>query len=173
MTPCRMRTGTWTMDIKDFPTAEMVANIKKNLAARLTFCYSPAVQEQGLLLQTALQLPCREGAQPQELASPVRHHTLFCQSPSSSCHCPSPSSSLSTLPLHHLCHRPNHFRHRQHHLGLHLQVLDRPILRTAFLRHHQFDVSLTRHMLVSVNGDVYLPLMSSSSPSLSALQDFQ
>ena len=44
-------------------------------------------------------------------------------------------------------------------------AVDRPILGADFLRHHQFDVSLARHLLVSVDGDVSLPLMSSSSPS--------
>ena len=40
------------------------------------------------------------------------------------------------------------------------------ILDAEFLCHHQLGVSLTRHLLVSVNGEVSLPQMSSSSPSL-------
>ena len=44
-------------------------------------------------------------------------------------------------------------------------AVDRSILGADCLRNHQFDVSLAHHLLVSVNGDVSLPLMSSSSPS--------
>ena len=47
-----------------------------------------------------------------------------------------------------------------------LATVDRPILCADFLGHHQFEVSLTRHLLVSMNGDVSLPLMSFSSTSL-------
>ena len=44
-------------------------------------------------------------------------------------------------------------------------AVDRLILRVDFLRHHQFNVSLARHLLMSVDGNVNLPLMSSSSTS--------
>ena len=47
-----------------------------------------------------------------------------------------------------------------------MAAMDQPILGADFLRHHQFDVSHVHNLLVSVNGDVSLPLMSSSlSPS--------
>ena len=44
-----------------------------------------------------------------------------------------------------------------------LAAVDRPILSADFLRHHPLEVSLSRHLLVSVNGEV--SLMSSSSHS--------
>ena len=44
-------------------------------------------------------------------------------------------------------------------------AVNRPILGADFLLHHHFDVSLACHLLVSVNGVVRLPLMSSSLPS--------
>merc|ERR1712074_356811 len=40
-----------------------------------------------------------------------------------------------------------------------LAAVDRPILGADFLRHHQFDVSIARHLLVSVDGEVQLPLL--------------
>ena len=44
-------------------------------------------------------------------------------------------------------------------------AVDRPILGADFLRHHQFDVSIARHLLVSVDGEVQLPLLPYSSSS--------
>ena len=46
-----------------------------------------------------------------------------------------------------------------------LAAVDRPILGADFLRHHQFDVSIARHLLISVDGEVQLPLLPSSSLS--------
>ena len=46
-----------------------------------------------------------------------------------------------------------------------LAAVDRPILGADFLRHHQFDVSIARHLLVSVDGEVQLPLLPYSSSS--------
>ena len=46
-----------------------------------------------------------------------------------------------------------------------LVTVDRPILKTNFLRRHQFDMSLPPHLLVSVDVNVSLPLMSLSLPS--------
>ena len=46
-----------------------------------------------------------------------------------------------------------------------LAAVDRPILGADFLRHHQLDVSLARHLLISANGEKRLPLMSSSAPA--------
>ena len=46
-----------------------------------------------------------------------------------------------------------------------LVAVDRPILGADFLRHHQFDVSITWHLLIFVDGEVQLPLLPSSSPS--------
>lgn len=43
--------------------------------------------------------------------------------------------------------------------------VDRPILSAYFLQHHHLDFSLPCHFLVSVDGETWLPLMSSSSPS--------
>ena len=45
-----------------------------------------------------------------------------------------------------------------------LAAVDRPILGADFLQHHQFEVSIARH-LVSVDGEVQLLLLPSSSPS--------
>ena len=46
-----------------------------------------------------------------------------------------------------------------------MAAVDRPILGADFLRHHQFDVSIARHLLVSVDGEVQLPLLPYSSSS--------
>ena len=43
-----------------------------------------------------------------------------------------------------------------------LAAVDRLILGAYFLRHHQFDVSITWHLLISVDGEVQLPLLPSS-----------
>ena len=61
---------------------------------------------------------------------------------------------------------PLHLQHVVTEAGT-LAVVDRLILGLDFLRHHQLDVSLACHLLVSVNGDVSLPqMLFSSSPSL-------
>ena len=46
-----------------------------------------------------------------------------------------------------------------------MAAVDRPILSADFLGHHQFDMSIARHLLVSVDGEVQLLLLPSSLPS--------
>ena len=49
--------------------------------------------------------------------------------------------------------------------NLTLAAVDHQILSADFLRHHQYDVSIAQHLLVSVDSEVQLPLLASSSPS--------
>ena len=51
------------------------------------------------------------------------------------------------------------------HWNFTLAAVDCPILGADFLRHHQFDVSIARHLLISVDGEVQLLLLPYSSPS--------
>ena len=46
-----------------------------------------------------------------------------------------------------------------------LAAIDCPILGADFLRHHQFNVSIARNLLVSVDGEVQLPLLPYSLSS--------
>ena len=45
-----------------------------------------------------------------------------------------------------------------------MAAIDRPILFPDFLRHQQFDVSIACHLLISVDGEVQLLLLTSSLP---------
>ena len=71
---------------------------------------------------------------------------------------PIPSWGKRTLPLSFLRDPPVR-------LELQVAAVDRPILGADFLQHHQFDVIIARHLLISVDGEVELPLLPSSSPS--------
>ena len=78
------------------------------------------------------------------------------------CGQPIPSWGRRTLPL---SFSSSSFGTHRFDWNFMLKAVNGPILGDDFLRHHQFDVSVACHLFISVDGEVHLPLLPSSSPS--------